>query len=66
MRRSSVEAVIVGHERAASFPEKKTSWAGSLRRRRASLAYGCGPARGPPYWMSRVLRRAAGDDESAA
>ena len=24
------------------------------------------PARGPPYWMSRVLRRAAGDDESAA
>jgi hypothetical protein len=24
------------------------------------------PARGPPYWKSRVLRRAAGDDESAA
>jgi hypothetical protein len=22
------------------------------------------PARGPPYWKSRVLRRAAGDDES--
>jgi hypothetical protein len=24
------------------------------------------PARGPPHWKSRVLRRAAGDDESAA
>jgi len=24
------------------------------------------PARGPPYWKSRVLRRAARDDESVA
>jgi hypothetical protein len=24
------------------------------------------PARGPPYWQSRVLRRASGDDEAAA